>query len=33
MANLAASEPRVELLGTVRVLHAHLTANLCRTVL
>lgn len=32
MANLAASEQRVELLGTIRVLHAHLTASLCRTV-
>jgi hypothetical protein len=32
MASLASPETRVELLGTVQVLHDHLTASLCRTV-
>jgi hypothetical protein len=32
MASLKPQETPVELLGTVQVLHAHLTASLCRTV-
>src|SRR2546422_1540850 len=32
MASLAPQETRVELLGTVQVLHDHLTASLCQTV-
>jgi hypothetical protein len=33
MASLAAPEQRVDLVGTVQVLHEHLTTSLCQTVL